>query len=177
MTVRHFRIALAVCVLAVAGCERAASRADESTGSMAAAAPTDTARATASATDTGQRAPTAGASAPSAAAAGAADSTPGPIPVAFRGTWDASPKACNSPASEMRLRVDADTLHYYEGTGTVLRVVPIISDGGQIIRIETRHEAEGAVDQRTQTLARRGDSLWVKIGTDSTARVRCAGGR
>jgi hypothetical protein len=152
-TVQTFIIAATV-VLSAGCAERATPRAPESTAAVA-----ETAASASSVT--------------AAAVAPAVDSTPGPIPPAFRGTWDASAGRCGLASSEMRLVVGADSLHYYEGTGAVLRVAPLVSDGGQIIRVETRHQAEGMVEPRTQTLARRGDSLWVKFGTDSTARVRC----
>jgi hypothetical protein len=95
------------------------------------------------------------------------------VPDAYHGTWEETPADCDAP-SELRLRISAGELRFYESIGTVTAVAPVESN---VISVTADFQGEGeswsAV--RELRLFDAGASLTVTGDGEMQTRVRCPG--
>lgn len=94
------------------------------------------------------------------------------IPRTFRGAWDRDAAAC-AAASELRLEVSADRLHFHESVG---RVTYVRSERPDEAFVSIAFEGEGERWNRDLLLSLEGDgSLTVtQLDEPPVTRVRCA---
>ncbi|WP_431470986.1 hypothetical protein [Sphingosinithalassobacter sp. LHW66-3] len=85
---------------------------------------------------------------PTPSVAAATDTRHGPIPMGYRGVWSAGEGGC-ARGAEQRLRIEPDTLVFYESAATPGRVEQL-SDSS--IRLDLAFTGEGETWTQTNTL-------------------------
>lgn len=94
------------------------------------------------------------------------------IPARFHGQWNGDRTACGTGASETRLRVDGDSLRFYESVGNVRRVEV---EGERVIIVTAEYRGEGQTwqNERRLSLSADGNSLTVTGDGSRLVRYRC----
>ena len=97
---------------------------------------------------------------------------PAIIPIQFRGEWNNPTKACGTGISDMRLRIDAKNIRFYESSGEVRR---IIRHNSRAITVLGSYSSEGSVWDRVDrlVLSESGKELTVQTGQDKATRYKC----
>jgi hypothetical protein len=110
--------------------------------------------------------------------AGAAAPRPVTIPIRFHGEFDAAQKYCGTGVSDMRLRISANKIRFYESEGT--RISILTQPNGEITVLAEYHgEGESWHSMGQFALSPDGKRLIVRnpagdqIAQQSTTRIRC----
>ena len=100
------------------------------------------------------------------------------IPVRFQGEFNAAPRYCGTGLSDMRLRISATKIRFYESEGTVKSI--LTQPNGEItVMAEYSGEGETWTDMDQFALSRDGRQLTVRnpsseqTAQQSTIRIRC----
>jgi hypothetical protein len=94
------------------------------------------------------------------------------IPARFHGEWNQELSACGTGSNPTRLRISADTLHFYESAGDV-REVEIVDD--RVIEVTADYSGEGQTwtNERRLSLSEDGGTLTVAGEGATMTRSRC----
>lgn len=94
------------------------------------------------------------------------------IPDGFLGLWTGIDVRCGDRSSALRLKVEPDTLRFYESVGTVTAVSQA---GADAIMVDARYEGEGQTWSRKQRLTVSTDRSLLTVAAEGAAvtRKRC----